>query len=345
MNKLELLQFGEMIEKTAERHSLVKHAQVPLHALIGALGGGAAGYKAYDAIKRNEGTASGRLLSSLAGAGLGSMAFGGAGSNAARFNAGRLMHGIGTATQQASPWIGAGLGGLAGYNTQYLMGRAFGDRGKEMMGAPDDPNTGWSNSTRLLAAALGAGAGASGFSALNQALRNRGLSSMRQAFLDEHGGRVSEDIMNTLRNSSHAGAVDIARNDPNRLVASQLATKGVGRIEADDLASAWGNADASRELLHTRAMPAYTNAAGRPVHDFDAVSQLAQQYGISQPSQMGFISRNLQGLLGPDYMQNYVRPAAMLGGAYVGANMLGNVYNRFRGEDPNQPRRRQVVIV
>lgn len=37
---------------------------------------------------------------------------------------------------------------------------------------------------------------------------------------------------------------------------------------------------------------------------------------------------------------NYCR-----GGAYVGANMLGNVYNRFTGNNQQQQQRRQVVIV
>lgn len=338
MNTYELLKFGELVRRTSARHKIMKVAQAShwLYPVIGGLGGFVAGKKLYDDTVRgtSSDTAFRRVTVPILG-GLGG-AFLGSSFGPQSYNFYRNLYNL-SSYKNAIPIAGALSGGYIGYTLpSYLPGGWN----------KDSDTSNWSNSSRILSALVGAGIGTTaGLGFLNFA-KTRGLSGMREYILNRHGDDAIEELTSMMRQSRHSGIQDILKNDPNKAVQVDALTKALQRLhvdELDSLAAASGPA-ASSYLARASVPTAHGIAGARP--DWDYISQLGYNLGIYQPSQMGFVNRTLSNMFGPDYMQNYVKPAVMLGGAYVGANALMNLYNKYQMPQyqNNNANRRQVII-
>lgn len=322
MNKLALLQFGDMIQNTAARNILLKAAQMrPGHqamlgALVGGLGGGLAGNRldANLGSEHNYGTLAGVL-----------------GGAAAGYNM-AAPHGYTPLSRNAFLAMRNDPGVM---NTLGMLGGAYaGYNAPGALGVNDA-----SFQTKLLGGLAGGFAGWGLGGAARQGIQN----AAARHYVSGLTAANAENMANTLHN---AGATsmpytlqrEIYNNDPDKLVAQQLVNDASKSLLHKD------NTNFLHGLMTQDPRSASANFGNFVVNHAGSGSNMADAaaaMGIHAPSMFRPAYDQLSGLIGKERMQQlggYVNPTLMLGGGLVGANMLGSAYQKYRDVvdyDPN----------
>ena len=323
MNKLALLQFGDMIQNTAARNALYKLAQLHpgqragLGALFGAMGGGLLGNRVGANVgDGNEYSGTGTLAGMLGG--------GLAGYNMAApagytpFS--RMAYSATRAMPNALAGLGAVGGGIAGWNAPGALGQ-------------DDDS--WQ--TKALGGLAGAGVGMGLGHMANTGIQNAAAQHYMAGQVDRHGAALANAWHN---GGAAAGGIraDISANDPNRLIAHSLVGEaGQNLLQPGNRAlldhMVGSNTADARAVLEN----ATTLRGAAPGN----LRTLTNAHGIDTPSQRSPVDNWLRQNLGQNYREvagNYGRPLMMAGAGLAGAHALGSAYQGYRDVvdyDPN----------
>jgi hypothetical protein len=321
MNKQQLMQFGEFIQKFAFNKSAQGFRFQPW---MGALAGGALGAAGGKAVENAQyGNNSG--FGGMVAGGLGG-AMAGYGATAHPGRIGQLMHTVGTSN--LGRWGGTLAGGAAG---MYAGNEAYNRLGLE--------NTGLAG--KFLALGGGALVGGAGGSLAMDALGRAGVRNMRNSLQGHYGGDIAEALQQRFAGNARVPGTmrELAEMDPNGLVAGQLANNAFHEMDAGVLSQHVNDlAGPNRENLIHGMAGAIEHERGLP-----GIANFAAQHGFNVPADNP-VSRFLHNQLGPNWQQDYLKPALMLGGGYMAANAAADLYNRFQGNDDRR-KTKQVIVV
>lgn len=334
MNKTELLQLGQMIRRTSQLTTMRKVAQAPMwqRFLPGAMAaaGGAGGYMAYDKANAASGDRLpwwGKWLATAGGAGLG-LAAGGARIPWDPQTLER-MYQFGRQSE-VLPMVG-GLGGA-------LAGGVAGYRN-----SGDSDKGGYPWASTILGAGLGGAMGLTAGTGLNRAISRFSGNAARELATDRYGAQLASDWRNHQMGQSSGWWPSRMRrmleNDPNNLVGQSLVAERMRGMGADDIFAALSQRDPAAALTTRFSGPRINSW----LNDTRPALNIGSALGVAPSAAQSVIS-NLTDLVGPDTMR-YMRGAGLLGGGYVGANALANLYNKVNRPAEDERRRNRGVIV
>ena len=335
MNTMELLKLGQAIRNTSRitaDHRLKKTAQGWGRTLAGGLAGSTAGWMTGSQVAKASGNEDSwwAKLAPLAGAaagGLGGAAAFGGGNIPAEW----LQHAHRVGGNHALPVLGGTLGALGGAT----MGSSYADTlglGDHSVAAP------------LLGAALGGLGGASLGTGLGQGIRGWAGNRAKQQLEDQYGRQLGQSIRTGMLANQPADPTGLSRflpsriqslfnRDPGGVVEQGLVSDYMQRLSGDRALGFLGQRDPLASLT--------TQLQARGYMDPQRALNLGQGLGINTG-----LGQRLTDVLGADTMGN-LRTAGMLGGAYMGASALGDLYSKYRRPQPQQqhPTGRKIMVL